>query len=333
MEQNIRDAQDRLYSKKWGIFYHFLGGDDAEAWNLRVKNADVERWAAQAAELGAGFFGITLMQVYRTMLAPNETYDRITGYRPGEACPERDLVLDLSDALRKYGIDLLLYYTGDGPCRDSSRKASDAFGFPEWELDENGNRIERPDKGVSFSFVEKWSKVLKEYSVRYGDRVLAWWIDGCYDGQPVTSTHYGDWQTPGFYSKDKEAKLQYYKDAVRAGNPSTLIAFNGGCHERVREHHSRLDDFTAGEMSFLYDRCDSRFVDGAQWFEFLCNGFWYKDRVYTETETQFTPEFLYDYVSGIRANGGVVMFDTKFSLDGTIDPGQFHTMSKLRELK
>lgn len=66
-------------------------------------------WAKQLQELGCGFFGITMMQVTKTMLAPNASYDRITGYNPGEACAERDLVMDLSDELKKYDIDLMLY--------------------------------------------------------------------------------------------------------------------------------------------------------------------------------------------------------------------------------
>ena len=70
---SIQDNLDRFYSKKWGIFNHFLGGNNAEAWNRRVDGVNVDLWAEQLAELGCGFMGITIMQVARTMLAPNES--------------------------------------------------------------------------------------------------------------------------------------------------------------------------------------------------------------------------------------------------------------------
>ncbi len=49
------------------------------------------------------------------MLAPNETHDEIAGTAPGEACAVRDIPMELADKLKKYGIKLCLYYTGDGP--------------------------------------------------------------------------------------------------------------------------------------------------------------------------------------------------------------------------
>lgn len=40
------------------------------------------------------------------MLGPNATFDRIAGIVPGEACSNRDLVLELAHALKKYDIDI-----------------------------------------------------------------------------------------------------------------------------------------------------------------------------------------------------------------------------------
>ena len=155
---SIQSKLDRFQSKKWGIFYHFLGDHDSEAWNKRVNNADVNLWAEQLAELGCGFMGITMMQVTRLMLAPNEAYNRITGYKPGEACAERDLVIELSDALKKYDIDLMLYYTGDGPCRDINHIADKAFGFTTTvpvKIDGKWH-CEYTPRYVPESFVDKW---------------------------------------------------------------------------------------------------------------------------------------------------------------------------------
>lgn len=58
----------------------------------------------------------------RYMCSPNSTYDKIGELNPGEACSVRDLPMDLYKALSKYGIDLYLYYTGDGPHKDEVYK-------------------------------------------------------------------------------------------------------------------------------------------------------------------------------------------------------------------
>ncbi len=97
---SVQSNLERFRSKKWEIFHHFLGQHDGKAWSDRVAKVDVNLWARQLHELGCGFIGITMMQVTQCMLAPNDTYNKITGYLPGEACAERDFVLDLSDALK-----------------------------------------------------------------------------------------------------------------------------------------------------------------------------------------------------------------------------------------
>ena len=34
-------------------------------------------------------------------------------------------------------------------------------------------------------FAQRWGSVLKEYAVRYGDKVKGWWVDGCYECTPA----------------------------------------------------------------------------------------------------------------------------------------------------
>lgn len=329
---SIQENIKRFQSKKWGVFYHFLGGHDGKAWSERVDKVNVELWAKQLHELGCGFMGITTMQVTQCMIAPNQAYDRITGYAPGEACAKRDLILELSDALAKYDIDLMLYYTGDGPCRDRSHKASNAFGFTTNQpVCVNGkwtSLIKEPEY-IPQSFVDKWCEVLKEYAKRYGNRVFAWWIDGCSKELYEDST-----------------RLQYlekFKNAVRSGNPDALITFNAGFCNTGHRPPCRLDDFTSGETSEFLPIPQSPYVENALWFEFLCNGFWWKNgdrstgiwvgNKEEQNQIRYTPEELRDHVKAVNQAGGVVMFDTQFVNDGKINQLQFECMSKLCELK
>ncbi len=202
--------QERMIAKKWGVMVHFLEGlqnnPDSPTnenvgrttWGELVNGVDVEKVASQLHEMGAGYFLITLMQGQQYMIAPNATYDRITGYKPGEACSTRDLVLDLYEALKKYDIDLYLYYTGDGPHKDEQA----GLGMGLYDGDPAGKK--------SF-YYENWSAVLKEYAERYKGKVVGWWIDGCY-------AHHG-------YNDET---LKWYDNVFRAADENYLVAYNDG---------------------------------------------------------------------------------------------------------
>jgi hypothetical protein len=95
---------------KRGVFTHYLDGlqsrngsnaqGNPEAdWSKTVDAFDAESYAEGAAATGARYATITMMQGSKSMLGPNSAYDKFTGYKPGEACSRRDLVLDIHAAL------------------------------------------------------------------------------------------------------------------------------------------------------------------------------------------------------------------------------------------
>jgi len=92
-----------------------------------VKAFDVQALAAQLETIGARYFVITLGQNSGFFNSPNATYDRITGYAPGERCSTRDLPLDLVRALEPKGVKLLLYLPCQTPNPDA--RAQKAFGI------------------------------------------------------------------------------------------------------------------------------------------------------------------------------------------------------------
>lgn len=284
---------DWLYNAKWGVFTHYL----YDTVNT-VATVDVPRLAKKIADTGAGYYFITVMQRSRYMLAPNETYNRITGYKSGEACPERDIIEELYEELSKYGVKLCLYYTGDGPIDDE--KAGSAMGL----LTEN---ITGKPERITKEFVSNWASVLREYSLRYGDKISAWWIDGCY-------------QWLGY----EEETLGMLADAARAGNPDALVSLNCGVNERVSSY-SRHDDFTTGEMNSFKDLPDSRFVGGSQWHTLIHLGtFW------AEPDCQIDGESLSDYVNAVHERGGVVTIDIAITSEGELYDNQLETLSKIK---
>lgn len=287
----------RLHDAKWGVFNHFLAWNcsTSEDWNRRVDGLDVEKVADQLARCGAKFYFFTVMQGRAFLCAPNATFDRIAGTRPGEACSRRDLPAELAAALGKRGIDLYLYYTGDGPYQDE--KTGSRFGFTEPRT-----------RGVTRPFVEKWAAVLEEYAVRYGERVKGWWIDGCYADR--------------FRYTDE--LLCLYADAVRRGNPKALVAMNDGVKPVLAKHCSR-DTFTCGEFNDFVTLPGGRFVDGAQAFALIPLGV-SRDGTpwgsWAQKGCKRSADYVADYVHLFNRGGGAVAIDVLIHPDGSFEPDQ-----------
>ena len=291
---------DRLLNGNFGIFNHYLYGD--ENWVKTTNSLDVERIARNVAKIGASRYCITLMQCRKYMLAPNSVFDEIAGTEPGEACAVRDIPLELGRALEKYGIDLYLYYTGDGPYLDP--EIGPKFGITE-------------PRHVTREFVDKWAAVLREYSTRYGGLVKGWWIDGCYDGIGYTD----DLMEP-LYA------------ACKAGNPEAIVAMNNGVFEMPRKHFSReeytageFNDFTAVPKSGIIDGARAQILaplgislDGSEWNS------WGKPGLKRDAE------YLCGYIKKLKKAGCALTVDIIIYPDGTFDASQFNELCKVSEM-
>lgn len=287
---------DWMHDAMWGVFTHYL--HHSENWNETTASFDTERLAEKLHKIGAKYYFITIMQRRKYMIAPNAAYDRITGYKPGEACSTRDLIADLYDSLSKYGIRLCLYYTGDGPLDDP--RAGDAMGL----LSE---KISGKPELISDEFIKNWASALREYSMRYRDKISAWWIDGCY-------SHLG-------YT---ENELGILAESARAGNPNALVALNCGVRERVSSY-SRHDDFTAGEMDSFFDLPSERFIDGAQWHSLVHLG-----TNWASFDSQIDAKKLDAYVGAVNDRGGVLTIDIGITPDGDLGEEQLQILSRLK---
>jgi len=286
----------------YGVFVHYLAGlqnnpehvaslGQGTEWDACVNEFDTERFADTMAEVGAGYVIFTIMQVRREMIAPNATYDRITGYQPGEACATRDLIEDLYQSLSRRGIPLMLYYTGDGPRADPQAAPAFGWGTP-----------------VSTEFVGKWASVAQEYGERYGDKVAGYWVDGCYP----------------WIGYDDE-KLALFARALKAGNPKRIVAFNRGVDPLVMSYTSH-EDFTCGEQNRFFDMPVSRWLDGEQWhiLSYLGTGWGHPGSQYTKRE-------LAEYVFDVNQRGGAVSIDVVLFRDGSLDRSQVEMLKAVRQ--
>ena len=305
MNENI----ERFYQCKWGVFNHYLFGIQNSTkspnshgretdWDTCVKELDVEKLAVNLHDMGAGYYFITIMQGRKYMIAPNKMFDKICGTKPGEACSTRDLIEDLYQALAKYGIDLYLYFTGDGPYKDIPEGKQ--FGL-----------IEPREKAITESFVQKWAAVLEEYSIRYGNKVKGWWIDGGFKD--------------AFGYTDE--LLSYYYIACKKGNPNALIAFNDGIKNELVVNY-KDEDFTCGEREDFVLIPTQRFYGKAQAHILAPLGtgdcgigpYWGSNGI------KNSKEYIADYVRRVNTAGGVLTIDIALFRDGSFDKEQAETL-------
>jgi hypothetical protein len=287
----------------WGVFVHYLESlqnNPAElnslgrktAWDECVKEFDVEKFAGQIGQTGAGYVVFTVQQRTRFLIAPNATFDRLAGYKPGEACATRDLIGDLYQALHKRGIALMLYWTGDGPRDDA--QAAKALGWTEKQSED---------------YVRHWASVVREYGERYGDKIRGWWVDGCYP-----------------WIGYEEKKLGIMAGAVKAGNPRRIIALNVGVQDKVRSY-SKWEDFTTGEQNEFKDVPESRWIGGEQWhiLSFLGSS----HQGWGVPGSKYKKQELADYVRRVTQHGGVVSIDVMLYRDGGLDRSQLEMLKAI----
>jgi len=235
------DRSAWMKEARWGVMTHYLADWIAQAhnermsverWNELVDSFDAEGLAEQIKSVGAGYHLITIGQNSGYYLSPSATYDRYVGIQPSR-CSRRDLVADLCEAMNERGIKLMVYLPSGPPGRDSAAaKALD------WE---GGGRRNR-------EFQLKWEQVIREWSLRWGDKVVGWWFDGCYT--PNAMYRFPD--APNFES---------FAAAARAGNPNSVVAFNPGVVDRVLSI-TPFEDYTAGEINDVEKTLIRRAADG-----------------------------------------------------------------------
>ncbi|MCG8310134.1 MAG: alpha-L-fucosidase [Cytophagales bacterium] len=300
--QEIPHRTDWFKEAGFGLFFHYLNGlqnnkdkvnsqGKQTSWNECVNEFNTDTFASQVNETGARYIIFTMMQQQKYLCAPNETYNRFTGYKPGEACSKRDLVEDLFQSLKKYDIKLILYWTGDGPFKD--KKAAEGLEYT----------TQTPEE-----FVENWAEVAAEYGLRYKEKVAGWWVDGCYSFS-------------GYYDN----KWTILARGLRKGFQDRIIALNNP--QGGRAHSSTAnDDYTTGEQNDFIEVPVCRWRDGAQ-FHILS---WLGEN-WAKPGLKYEKSYLLNYVADVIGHEGVVSIDVALNRDGTLCEEQFRFLQGFKK--
>jgi hypothetical protein len=298
-----RANTDWMMQSKWGMASHYLADSagcqqttalGVEAWNRQIDAFDVAGLSRQLAEAHVPYFFISLGQNSGFYLSPNRTYDELVGIVPSK-CSRRDLIADLAAALAPYGIRLMVYLPAGAPSNDATAK----------------ERLETPRDDRMLAFQQRWEAVVREWSLRWGRSVQGWWIDG-----PYNAAAYRQPEAPNYRS---------LAEALKAGNPGSLVAFNNGLRTPVYSM-TEFEDFTPGEIErdmtvssghlpdFSRLAPYARFIDGAQFHIYTIMGEWWG-----KGPVRFPDELTIGYTKFINSKGGAVTWDVPLTVGGLIE--------------
>ncbi len=211
----------------YGIMVHWLFPEYSERnVDALADGFDVGRFMADFDRTGAGWLIFTVGQNNGCYAAPNATID---GYAGDGHCARRDLVGEIAAAVHARGKKFIAYL----PCElNSNVSMHRAFGWP------TGTDV---SKDMS-TFESRWLEVIREWSGRWGRKIDGWWIDG----YAPAGTHW-----PCGISDESK-----WEDALRAGNPAAVIAFNSGEAATSPQTGAGLADFLAGEIASMNQASD-----------------------------------------------------------------------------
>ena len=146
--------------------------------------------------------------------------------------------------------------------------------------------------------------------MRYGKKIHGWWIDCCY----VEGLCSG-------YGTSYDFKR--YAQALRAGNPDSIVAFNfKGIEKWDCDWGKGISDYQAGEENYITRYPNGRYSGEGelQWFA-LCwmDDFWVHEKE-GEPAPRYSNEEVLDYINKVRSNGGVFAYNVAPYQEGRIAP-------------
>jgi hypothetical protein len=291
-----------------GVMLHFLkdvyakdGG--SKEYNDVVNGFDVELFAKNCKEAGAGFVMFALGQNDGYYCSPNAAYDSIVGISPGQLCSTRDLPADLFKALDKRGIKMMFYLPGNPPIRNElvDKKFQYTYG---------------KDTPTSQFTQACWESVIREWSLRYGKKLSGWWFDGMYRGGIIETRS----------DMSLKHNISTHTLAAKAGNFNSIVTYNYGVNKI--QSNSPYDDYSAGEEGKIVQVPQRRWVvDGVQWFLFT-----YLGESWSKAGKRFETRQLELWAEKVFAKGGVICFDVHADKGGAVLPDHISQSRAVRKI-
>jgi alpha-L-fucosidase len=266
-----------------------------------VNDFDVDLFAEQLEEAGAGYVIFTISHRQMYLPFPNATLDSVL---PGRTSQDRDLILDLYNALEPLGIKIILYHANIG----SSAHDNPWYTASKFDVDNQ-------------YFAQLQYDITTEIGLRYGNKVAGWWIDNCHESNGYDNK-FGDFSA--------------YSAALKAGNPDRIIAYNfSGSGTWNTSKPAGIQEYAAGEQMSLSRLPASRFSGEAssQWHTAANMDYgsipWYYNGN-NNISPNYSNETVANFIRKVMLKGGVFSYNSANYQEGHMDDS---TMNQLRFLK
>jgi len=264
-----------------------------------VQDFDVKSFAQQMRDCGVGFVVLTTSHAEMRFPGPNKALDSLL---PGRTAA-RDLVAELIVELKKYNIQLMLYYHIGAA---SDPQWLEASGF--WKTD-------------TTQVFENWRKIISEIGLRYGNGLTGWWFD---DG----SVNY-------YY---RSAPWKSLLQTARTGNPKRLVGFNSwelpsptAFHDLYLGEGNRSP---AGTGALLVRNGNGLYPSGSHVGLQSCSTLVFEsDWIYMRrgqpiSGWQFSVENIRQMIQDFKAYNNVLIFNFEITQEGLISPESVERFKK-----
>jgi hypothetical protein len=208
----LRSSTAWMVQAKYGVMTHWTARSKprhgaAKPYAEAVRDFNVESFAGMVQRTGAGFAVLTTSWADYYFPAPIKAIEEIL---PGRTSG-RDLVADLSDALGRRGLKLMLYYH---PGHDDT---------PWWSKQKYEGQESKA------GYFDLWCRVIASIGQRYGSKLAGWWFD---DGMVCYYPYSPPWEE--------------MTRAAKAGNPARVVAYNSWILPKPTD----FQDYFCGESDF-----------------------------------------------------------------------------------
>ena len=287
-------STDWMVKAKYGVMFHWTDGSQPrhgskKSYAEAVRDFDVDAFADMVEDTGAGWVIFTMMHATAHCPAPIKSWDK---YHPGRTT-ERDLIMEMADALNAKGIKLILYMSSHILLRTELIPQEQA--------------------------VDIHAEILEELGERYGKKLAGYWFDG--------------WDIIPQRIPNAPASFEQFFEATKTGNRDRVIGLNfwifpdatlwqeywaGEADEELKPTRGRYIEYDAGR--------------GLQRHAlFMLEDIWVHRKKNSEMEEPvFTEEELISYVKQLTAYEGIATINLGIFQEGTVGNESLKLMRALR---
>lgn len=296
-----RASVDWMIEAGYGLMFHWTSQSVQPDGSIKpyeegVNAFDVERFAGMVEATGAGYVFLTIGHAESYCPAPIKSWEKC---HPGMTT-QRDLIVEIADALAKINIPFLCYINGP-------------LGF---NLNVKGSSS--PSKKEKLEFVENFNAILAEIGERYKDKLSGYWFDSWYQ----------------IFEEFPDVPFEEFHAATKIGNDDRIICLNSWIYPPV----TSWQEYWAGEVGkqTIAIPQNGYMVDGPvpdlryHALMILEKGGWVQ-KTAKEIDPHFDAEELSRYIQDCRKNGGAVTINIAIYQDGTIGSKSLDVMKEVKD--